>query len=432
MFALICNGGDKPGILQVTGQRTCPNCSAEIPIHEGLRAWCERCNWNVGVEARETDEGFLARQYIRLGKRYGKAMLEALKNMPSSDLRPRWTIRKVIAYFLAAGVHLLSLTLVVLGIFVIATGFPEAALILLGAGACAFAWLMRPKPGKVPSRDIASRKEFPALHALVNDVARELGGRPIDKLVVNEDFNAAYGVVGWRRVPVLRIGLPLWLALRPQERLALIGHEVAHGVNGDGTRGFIVASALSALDEWISFLRGPLHHAVSLGQVLGGCVMWTLSIPFAALQSLLAQLLWLDKQQAEYFADYLGSTIAGTDAVISMLQRLGCAEHLDNVLLQNAYSTAQSGANMLDRFRKRLADLPDREWQRLALLSEREHVRLDASHPPIGYRTGFLRAHNTAKPKLIAAESVMNAIDEELIALKEGLGRRLIARYARD
>jgi hypothetical protein len=106
----------------------------------------------------------------------------------------------------------------------------------------------------VPVKDIACRENFPVLHTLVNDVAQELGGQPITHIIVNDDFNAAYGVVGWRRVPVLWIGLPLWMALRPQERLALLGHEIAHGVNRDGTRSFIVRSALSALDEWIGVL----------------------------------------------------------------------------------------------------------------------------------------------------------------------------------
>jgi Zn-dependent protease with chaperone function len=417
----------------MTGHRTCPSCNAQLPVHAGLRTWCERCNWNIGDEAPAADEGFFSRQYVRLGERHGKVMLEALKKVSPHDLRPRWTFYKCIAFSLAVGVHLLSLTLFVAGIFVIVTGYPEVVPMLLGAAACTFAWMMRPKPGKVPSQDIASQRDFPALHVLVNDVARKLGGRPIDTIVVNEHFNAAYGVIGWRRVPVLWIGLPLWMALRPQERLALLGHEVAHGVNGDGTRGFIVWSALSALDEWIGFLRWPLRHGATAIEILGGYLPWILSIPVAALQSLLVQLLWLDKQQAEYFADYLGSTIAGTDAAVSTMQRLGCQEHLNNVLLQSAYSTTQSGAYILGLFQKRLASLPDREWQRLARFSQRERARLDASHPPTAYRIDFLSAHRIAEPsKLIAAEGVMNAVDEELKATQESLGSRLIAQYARD
>jgi len=346
----------------------------------------------------------LARQYIRIGERYGSTAFERLKTAAVQDLRPQWTISKAIAFGIAVSVHLLSLSLLILGVGLFLTGFPEIGPMLLGVGSCGIAWFMRPKPGRVPSEDVTSQKDFPTLHAFVNEVAQKLGGQPIRNIVVNEDFNAAYGVIGWRRVPVLWIGLPLWMTLRLQERVALLGHEVAHGINGDGTRSFIVGSALSALEELIIFLRGPLHHAATWSELLGGYVIWIISIPFASLQGLLAQLLWLDKQQSEYFADYLGSTISGTDAAVSSLQRLGCSEHLDDVLLRNVYSTSQSGADILGIFRERVAGLPDREWQRLARSSQRKGARLDASHPPTAYRCSFLRAHMVEKPRIVATE----------------------------
>lgn len=414
------------------GRTICPDCSAEIPVEDGVRTWCERCNWNVGGDIAPMEESFFARRYIAIGKRYGSAVLEGLKSAPVAHLRPRWTVSKVLAFAIAAGVHLLSLTVLVVGVSLVANGWPAVGPMLLGTGMCAFAWLIRPRPGKVPSEDLASREAFPALHAFVNDVSRELGGRPIGNIVVNEHFNAAYGVFGWRRIPVLWIGLPLWLALRPQERLALLGHEVAHGVNGDSTRGFVVGSALRALDEWIAFLRGPLNHAVSLGELLGGYAVWILSIPFALLQGALAQLLWLDKQRAEYFADYLGSTVSGTDAAVALLQRSECSEHLGDVLLKNVYSTSQSGAEILRLFQQRIARLPDREWQRLARSSQREGARLDASHPPTAYRCAFLQAHVVEVARLVATEETMRAIDAELEKLQEPLGKRLVSRYARD
>jgi hypothetical protein len=104
-------------------------------------------------------------------------------------------------------VHLLSLVLIILGIFLIISVFPEIPLIIWGAVVLAFGWLLLPKPEKVPQKDAVSREDFPALYAVVNDVARELGGRPIDHIAIDEDFNAAYGGFGWRRVPVLWIGL---------------------------------------------------------------------------------------------------------------------------------------------------------------------------------------------------------------------------------
>ena len=416
----------------MTTQTTCPRCGTEIPVPAGARAWCERCDWNVGGETLALDESFFERQYARISQRYAKVMLEALKATPVNNLRPRWTVRKATAFGLAASVHLLTLTLLIAGIMVLAIGFPAFASIFWGAVLCALVWLMRPRPGKVPSQDLADQKDFPALHAFVNQVAKELGGRPVSKIVVNESFNAAYGVIGWRRVPVLWIGLPLWMALRPQERLALIGHEIAHGVNGDGTRAFIVWSALSALDEWIGLLQGPFYQATTTTERVGGYFIYILSSPLAAVQVLLAQLLCFDKQQAEYYADYLASTVSGTEAMVSALRRMGCAEHLDDVLLRNAYSTSQSGTRILALFRERIASLPDREWQRLARSMQREGARLDASHPPTAYRIEFLRAHLVARPKIVTTEDAMRAIDAELSAMQEKLGKRLISRYARD
>src|SRR5437016_2993390 len=109
-----CTRGRLP---EMAGQTTCPGCYAEIPVHEGLRTWCDQCNWNVGGDAPPADEGFLARQYVRIGERHGKSVLEKLKTTPAQNLRPRWTIRKGIAFVLAASVHLLSLALFASGLF---------------------------------------------------------------------------------------------------------------------------------------------------------------------------------------------------------------------------------------------------------------------------------------------------------------------------
>jgi Zn-dependent protease with chaperone function len=414
------------------GVRSCPACGAEVPVEEGVRTWCDRCGWNLGDEGVRSEESFLARQYVRMGKAYGDKVLQALKGTPAQDLRPRWTIRKGVAFLLAMSVHLLTAGLFVAGVYIIAWGFPELPPMLPGFLACGVALLLRPRLGKLPAKGIVGQEEFPALYALANEIARKLGGRPINRIIVDENFNAAYGVVGWRRVPVLWIGLPLWMVLRPQERLALLGHEVAHGVNGDGTRSLAVVSALDALDEWIGLLRAPLSHASTWHELIAAYLIWPLSIPFAMLESILAHLLWLNKQQAEFFADYLGSTISGTAAAVSLLRRMECGAYLHEVLLRNAYSNFQSGAYILSLFRQRVANLPEREWQRLARLAQREGARLDASHPPTGHRIEFLLSHVIAEPSMVADPAAMSAIDAELAKLHERLGCRLIARYARD
>jgi heat shock protein HtpX len=213
--------------------------------------------------------------------------------------------------------------------------------------------------------------------------------------------------------------------------VAVLAHAVAHGVNGDVTRSFLVGSALRSLDEWIYLLQGVGHHARSGPEALAGYLTWILSLPFALYQSLLTQLLWLDKQQAEYFADYLASTVSGTDASIGALRRLSSSEHLHDVLLKSAFSNSQSGSYILQRYSEHIYTLPGREWQRLARAAEQEHARLDASHPPTAHRIEFLRAHPRIE-QMTVSDKRMKTIDSELQSLHDKLGGRLIAQYARD
>ena len=145
----------------MTGRTTCPDCSAQIPVEDGVRTWCERCNWNVGGDTAPMEERFLARRYISIGKRYGSAVLEALKSAPVGQLRPSWTMAKVLAFAIAASVHLMSLTVLVAGLSLVATGWPDVGPMLLGAGMSAFAWLIRPGPARSRRKTSSAAKPFP-------------------------------------------------------------------------------------------------------------------------------------------------------------------------------------------------------------------------------------------------------------------------------
>jgi HPt (histidine-containing phosphotransfer) domain-containing protein len=76
--------------------------------------------------------------------------------------------------------------------------------------------------------------------------------------------------------------------------------------------------------------------------------------------------------------------------------------------------------------------LPSREWERLRRASQAEGAQLDSTHPPNAYRKAFLQAHRIAEPAFTVEASAMVAIDAELQGLEDRLGRRLIARFARD
>jgi heat shock protein HtpX len=193
----------------------------------------------------------------------------------------------------------------------------------------------------------------------------------------------------------------------------------------------VISSALAALDECIGLLR-PRHRAMTKSELLAGYLTWVFSVPFVLVEGLLLHLLFQDRQRAEYFADYLAASLAGTQATISVLRRFALGEHLHDVLLRNAYSTAQSGSYILDLFRQRIESLSAREWERMRRASEAEGAHLDRTHPPTAFRIAFLEAHPFNEPKFIVNAAKLTAIDAEFRALEYKLGRLLIARFARD
>lgn len=400
----------------------CPDCGSATPVVSGFKRWCDRCNWNVEPYARE-DDNFFARQYTRIGKRSGARILHKFATAPVESLRPRLTISKAVAYCLAIAVHASSLMTFGLGAYLVIDFYPSIPAIMLGLALCGLAYLLLPALGKVPE-NVIPQSDCLALYSFVNDVARDLGGRPIRHIVVDETYNAAYGTAGWRREAVLYIGLPFWIALAPQERVALLGHEIAHGVNGDATRGTVVGSAIDTLDTWIALLRADQDAVGRIGT-------WLLSVPVSALQIALAHLLWRDSQKAEFLADYLGATISGTSDAISTLTKSSLAEHFHDFLMRHIYSTSQSGQELFDQFRKQIASIPEREMERLRRAANLEGARLDSTHPPTAQRIAFLLAHKV-DARIVADQTTMAAIGLELRRLEERLGARLIDRFAAD
>jgi Zn-dependent protease with chaperone function len=81
-------------------------------------------------------------------------------------------------------------------------------------------------------KEIIKRKYFPALHALVDSITRASGSKDIYGIVLGGRFNAAYTEIGIRRRKVIYLGVPLFYILNDEE-VALISHEIAHGINGD-------------------------------------------------------------------------------------------------------------------------------------------------------------------------------------------------------
>ncbi len=411
-------------------QTTCPQCGSTIDVDPGYVTWCDRCHWNVRPSTPARPASFLASRYAEFGDALGRGLFEQLK--ASSSLSPKLTPSLVAAAFVATVVHLVALGCFVLGLVLIATSWPAILLMLLGIGFVLSAAYVAPRVGK-PPRHFASRASFPALYEAVATVARAVGAGAPDVIVLDLSFNASYSRPGWRRRQVLTLGLPLLAVLDDREFVALVGHEMGHAVNGDHTRHFLIGSAINALERWYEILDpapSRMHGqrgSAALAMLLLRPILRALAQVPRAIATLLLHLLWRDSQRAEYLADDLAARAAGTEAALSLLAKLQL-HTLVAAAVQNV-ATGSSRNTILALLSKRCVDLPERERRRLDAVARLESSRLDATHPPSGFRIALLEARPIANPTVHVSGIAWRAVEQELASTEPRTTERLVDRY---
>jgi Zn-dependent protease with chaperone function len=411
--------------------RRCPECQAEIPATPGYPEWCVECGWNLkpppALEKPESRFGQLA---MRLGRRSGDRLAREL--LKARELKPRWTPARFAAYAIAIAVHLFTLALIVAGVAGIVVDFPNLLSTLIGAALIGLGLIMRPRLAKGDKRGHAV--DSPALRELAGDVARALDSRPPDEIRIDRRWNASWQAVGLRRRRILTLGLPVLAALEPQERVALIGHEIGHGRNGDARQGLIVGSAVIGLNRLADMLNASLERDADFlaeaqaGPIswFSGMLMWLVSRPVDGLLWLEAHLLLRDMQRAEYLADALAARAAGSDATIAMHERLLLYSTFQLVVQQSAHENAD---NVLDRLRISIQLVPDRERERRRRVARLEAARLGDTHPPTGMRIALLEQRPAEPPHVVLDEAKSRQIDAELEPLVHRIDREMLDAY---
>lgn len=359
--------------------------------------------------------------YARAGRRVGDRVLRRL--IAAEDLRPRLTAAKVLAYVVATAVHLLAAGLLVGGLLLAVLAFPNVAALVGGSLMVATAVLLRPRLGKAPVEGVLSRDQAPELHTLVDSVARALEVGPPHVIIADHSYNASWSVVGLRRTRVLTVGLPLLCALDPQERVALVAHELAHARNGDAARGLYVGSAASGLAE-LGALLSPGRDSGSVLDWLVNLPLYLVSRPVLGLFLLEVHLLLGDSRRAEYQADALAARAAGTSAVVSLHEKL-LLEPTLAALVQRATTASGVLFDVLSEFEATVARVPERERERRRRIARLEDARLGATHPPTAQRIELLEARPPQEPLVRADPETARRVDAELVPLRAGFQRRL-------
>ena len=158
----------------------------------------------------------------------------------------------------------------------------------------------------------------------------EQTGSPTPKYVkLNADFNASTARRGVRHEAVLTLGAPLWQILDGDERLALLGHELGHQVNGDATQGVLVTTARRSLHEWCLLFypsTGPgpriVGGAAGLAQLLLPVILFPFYLLMTGLQRFSSWLQVHVALRAEFLADDIAAQTASTSSALALIRKL--------------------------------------------------------------------------------------------------------------
>ncbi|GGN90758.1 hypothetical protein GCM10010112_76470 [Actinoplanes lobatus] len=408
----------------------CPRCT-EATVTIGLRQpWCPACDWNLDQETPVLfGWRWVDRRLHRVASRLTEAQFAGIADGP---LSPR-TMTVARATTLTAAVVLLLgvFALGALGLWMLFADF-FGLLTVLGVVLLGVAYLLRPRLGRLSALAgqgvIVEPGQAPHLYELVERVAVAVGAPKPQVLMIGSDLNAFTTAVGVRRTRVLCLGLPLWATLEPQERVALLGHELGHFVNGDIRRGPLTQVAESTLGE-IARLFEPVAAPNNGGfiEYVASILAWVfgkiVSGVARALQLLLVWTSQRDSQRAEYLADEMAARAGGTDAALGLANHLVALVPIDTVVRREARA-GNGMAAWYDATRAARANLRE-SLPLLRRISCHREVSLFASHPPSGFRVAMLERRPRQSAAVTLTDGDAARIDAELAVHEKTVRREL-------
>lgn len=319
----------------------------------------------------------------------------------------------VLAIVLVTPVHLVSLALAAGGLALVAFGggwwhWLIAAFLLL------IAWVTRPHVfGRAdPDSQLIAPDTAPTLIALIAEVALVVGARPPTEVRIINDFNAYVASRGIRGRQ-LALGAPMWVALEPQARIALLGHELGHLAHGDVLSSEYVNSAYRTLGRWVDLLD-PVgsevfeHDTSIMVQVLMAPPRWLV----LAYLRLLVMVNSTASRRQELYADISSAIAAGTDGAVAGLEVSLIHEGLDVVANRAAMDADRPHLGEAIASRAAGYDAPQRAAARRRAASDLRSV--DATHPPTVDRLRLLESVESS-PAVVVLDAARNTrIDSEL------------------
>lgn len=404
--------------MQPVTSSKCPQCQTALVTPEQGRPWCPSCEWNLAEFDPRSQLPFGWRLLIKPAYRRAFAQDRALYE-EFSERRPdghTTTVARLTLLAISLVLTLGTLACALLGVMEITEGGP---MILAGLGLLLIALILRPRLGKLPKRARRLQREAaPTLYALVDRVAEAAGSPAPDVISVAFSYNASTGRAGLLQRRFLTLGIPMWLVLEPEQKVALLGHEIGHFVNGDSNRGLLVQPALrtfAVLTDYTRFRESIAQasyraRGMNIFELAVRIVLRLVSTVFLLVHLALAALGMRDARRAEYLADGTAADVAGSAAVVGLTERLLLLPRIANVV---GYSAETKRSLQWLGLAGQVHTAKEGDLPTLGQATLRATSLWD-SHPPAGLRLRMAKAWPAQKPKveLTAAES--SAIDREL------------------
>jgi heat shock protein HtpX len=377
---------------------SCPHCATTLVDAPGELPWCPACEWGLD---HLTPREFASKRRARSEARERRAAFAINRRLAErfGDRRPTRPGHSSVTL-------VLSVTSALLFLVDIALAAGGVALLVIGGFALRVAGVfmvllgveLRPRLARARRRTPDLRRDdAPELFELVAAVCDRLGAPGVASIGVDDDFNASCGRYGLFRRPRLVIGLPLWAALSPQGRLALLGHEIGHLVNGDPNRGLLTQPAVATFGRLaaVFYPRRWVGRSSSMGlDWLINPVILLVATPihvgFRRLHLALNRFAALEHQQAEVYADALGVEIGGSAGACELMTVLVLAEAAELAVTRSARKAIAEPGEWHAAVRTAL-DGPLSDLDRRAQLTLRRQASLLASHPPSGLRHRLVR-----------------------------------------
>jgi Zn-dependent protease with chaperone function len=347
----------------------------------------------------------------RLDARVAEALDKRLVGQVESGRR-RSALR-LLTVGLVTPVHLFSVALAVTGIALLVRGDGWWQW-LMAAFVLGVAWVTRPDVLGRASSDtvLVDPATAPTLTALVAEVASLLGTRPPTEIRVDPGLNAYVAPRGLRGRQLV-LGAPLWTALGPQARVALLGHEIGHLAHGDLLSGQYVGSVYRTLHHWIDLLDPAgsevyEHSTPVLVRVAMAPPRWVVRGYLRLLSAVNATA----GRRQELYADLASALTGGTAGAVACLETSLVADSIESAAQRAALDGRRP--DLGDAILARVAGIDAAQRAAARRVASEDRRSVDDSHPPTIDRLRLIESLEPAPAGIVLDAARDRAVAEEL------------------